>query len=401
MTTVENTHVSPKLGYGISDADQHFYEAPDAITKYLDPEHRHAFRWIELDGRKTLLLNDRLYKLIPNPTYDPVGVPGSMVEYFRGHNPDGKTLGQMAGAPQAIDPAFRYREPRMKVLDEQGIELCIMLPTQALGLEQCLWEDPPAVVAVMRALNRWIHEEWSWNIDNRVLVTGIITLIDPVEAEKELETLISQGCKAIGLRSGPVQIPGHYISIGDKRYDRFWARCAEANIAIGLHGADTAYAPLMSMWGENPRFLGHKMSTMGEVSDFYLSRVVYDTMAAFVCHGVFDRHPKLKVIIIEQGAGWIPELIRRFKISNGKTPQLYATDPVQQFIDHTWVMPFYEDDLKGLTRHFPVERIVYGSDWPHPEGFADPEDYIVDLKEFNEADQRKIMRDNLRSCLLG
>jgi predicted TIM-barrel fold metal-dependent hydrolase len=389
------------LGYGISDADQHFYEAPDSITKYLDPEYRHAFRWIELDGRKTLLLNDRLYKLIPNPTYDPVGVPGSMVEFFKGHNPEGKTLRELAGDPQALDPAFRYREPRMKVLDEQGIELCIMLPTQALGLEQCLWEDPPAVVAVMRALNRWIHEEWSWNIDNRIFVTGIVSLIDPDEAENELDILLSQGCKAIGLRSGPVQVPGRYYSMADKRYDRFWAKCAEANVPIGLHGADTAYSPLMAMWGEDSRFGGHRKSTMGEVVDFPIGRAIYDTMAAFVCHGAFDRHPKLKTIIIEQGAQWIPYFVDRLKISYGKTPQLYNTDPVQQFIDHTWVMPFYEDDLHKVTASFPVERLVYGSDWPHPEGYAEPDEYIGDLATFTPAEQKMIMRDNLRACLLG
>ena len=70
--------VAPKLGYGISDADQHFYEAPDSITKYLDPAYRHAFRWIDIDGRRSLLLNNKLYTLIPNPTYDPVGSPCAM-----------------------------------------------------------------------------------------------------------------------------------------------------------------------------------------------------------------------------------------------------------------------------------------------------------------------------------
>lgn len=250
MTITEAAIVAPKLGYGISDADQHFYEAPDSVTKYLDPRHRDAFRWIEVDGRSMLMLNDRLYRLIPNPTYDPVSPPGSMVPYFRGDNPEGKTLGQIAGPMQPLDPSYRYRQPRMKVLDAQGVDLCIMLPTQALGLEEMLWNDPAAAVACVSSLNRWTFEEWTWNIDNRVLVTGVITLIDPVAAEQELERLIEQGCKVIAMRPAPVKAPGVARSPGDPVYDRFWARVAEAGVVVGMHAADTPYGTYLEMWGE-------------------------------------------------------------------------------------------------------------------------------------------------------
>lgn len=97
MTITEAAIVAPKLGYGISDADQHFYEAPDSVTKYLDPRHRDAFRWIEVDGRSMLMLNDRLYRLIPNPTYDPVSPPGSMVPYFRATTPRARRSGKSPG----------------------------------------------------------------------------------------------------------------------------------------------------------------------------------------------------------------------------------------------------------------------------------------------------------------
>jgi predicted TIM-barrel fold metal-dependent hydrolase len=391
----EREIVAPKLGYGISDADQHFYEAPDSITRYLDPAYRRAFRWIEVDGRATLLLNDKLYTLIPNPTYDPVASPGSMVEYFRGHNPDGRSVKELCGPLQALDPAFRYREPRMRVLDQQGVELCIMLPTQALGLEEMLWEDPGAVVACMHALNRWTCEEWAWNIDDRVLVTGVVSLIDPVAAEREAELLIGQGCKVIGLRPGPVKVPGHNFSIGHPMYDRFWARCAEAGAVIGMHAADTSYAQQQAMWGEHGQ-VGWKQTPLAEIMAVHTERPIFDTMAAMISHGVFDRHPALKVAVLELGAGWVPELFRRMRIAYGKMPQLFACDPIESFVDHVWVMPFYEDDLTRLTEQLPIENIVYGSDWPHPEGLADPQDFVDDLAAFTPEQQRLIMRDNLR-----
>jgi predicted TIM-barrel fold metal-dependent hydrolase len=47
-------------------------------------------------------------------------------------------------------------------------------------------------------------------------------------------------------------------------------------------------------------------------------------------------------------------------------------------------------------RYLPIENVIYGSDWPHPEGLADPEDYVFDLQAFTPAEQKLIMRDNLR-----
>jgi len=80
-----------------------------------------------------------------------------------------------------------------------------------------------------------------------------------------------------------------------------------------------------------------------------------------------------------------------------------APDSVTKYLESTYrdVMPLYEDSLVELSRHFPVERIIYGSDWPHPEGLADPQDYISDLSDFGPAEQRMIMRENLRTCAFG
>ena len=400
-TTSESPIVASRLGYGISDADQHFYEAEDSVTRHLDPKYRSSFRWIESDGRKMLMLNDRLYRLIPNPTYDPVAAPGTMVEYFKANNPEGKTLKELVGDQIPLDPSFRYREPRMKVLDAQGVDLCIMLPTQVLGLEEMLWNDPGAMTACVESLNKWTFEEWGWNIDNRVFVTGAITLIDPDWALKELNRLIEEGVKVIGMRPAPLHTPEGYKSPGEPEFDPFWARAAEAGIIIGMHAADSSYGMYLEHWGESGRWLGHRVSPLGEIMGIHTERPIYDMMAAMVSHGVFDRHPKLKIAVLELGAGWVPHLIRRMKIAYGKAPQTFAQDPVQSFIDHVWVMPFYEDDLHELTAVYPIEKVIYGSDWPHPEGYADPQDYIDDLAGFTPEEQRMILRDNLRNLAFG
>jgi predicted TIM-barrel fold metal-dependent hydrolase len=330
MTQQSTAPVASRLGYGISDADQHLYENAETLGEYLDPAFRRNFQLVEVGGRKTLMLNDQLYRLVPNPTYDPVGRPGAMTEYFRGHNPEGKSLKELCGPLQQLDPAFRFREPRLRTLDEQGVDFVWLLPTLALGLDEMLWETPAALAGVMRACNRWLEEEWSFNIDDRVHIAGALSLIDPASAEEELRRLLDAGCRLIGMRPGPVRRAGGNVSIGDPAYDRVWAMIAEAGAVVGFHAGDTRYGELAEWWGEGGRMESWKSSPLSEIMGAHLDRPIYDTLAALVSHGVFARHPKLKVASLEMGGGWMPELFRRMRVAYGKMPQAFGfRDPIE------------------------------------------------------------------------
>jgi predicted TIM-barrel fold metal-dependent hydrolase len=120
-------------------------------------------------------------------------------------------------------------------------------------------------------------------------------------------------------------------------------------------------------------------------------------MAALVAHGLFARHPNLRVATIESGSTWVPDLLKTFKKVYGQIPHMFAEDPAETFRRHVWVAPFFEDDIKGLAEHIGVDHILMGSDWPHAEGLPDPTDYIHDLKGFDESDVRLIMHDNARA----
>ena len=53
--------------------------------------------------------------------------------------------------------------------------------------------------------------------------------------------------------------------------------------------------------------------------------------------------------------------------------------------------------MPALLEHMPVERVLFGSDWPHAEGLADPKQYLEHLVMLSSDEQRKIMRDNARA----
>src|SRR3981081_4104169 len=92
MALLEGKATGSDIDYPLYDADEHYYEAEDALTRHLDPSFRHAVRWADIEGRRTLLVNDRLLTVVPNPTYDPVGVPGSLETYFRAENTEGLSI---------------------------------------------------------------------------------------------------------------------------------------------------------------------------------------------------------------------------------------------------------------------------------------------------------------------
>lgn len=78
--------------FPVYDADNHLYEAEDALTRHLPERHRNLFRFVEMNGRKKLVVRDRLTEFIPNPTFEVVAKPGAHMAFYGGDNPDGKLL---------------------------------------------------------------------------------------------------------------------------------------------------------------------------------------------------------------------------------------------------------------------------------------------------------------------
>ena len=72
------------------DADNHYYESLDAFTRHLPKELRRRGVQVVQDGKRTqLLMGERVNRFIPNPTFDPIIVPGCLDPLFRGQIPEG------------------------------------------------------------------------------------------------------------------------------------------------------------------------------------------------------------------------------------------------------------------------------------------------------------------------
>jgi predicted TIM-barrel fold metal-dependent hydrolase len=395
MTLLEGESPAVEIDYALFDADEHYYEAEDALTRHLDRSHRGLVRWADIEGRRTLIVNGRLVTVVPNPTYDPVGVPGSLERYFRAENVDGTPIRDIIEM-HSIQPEYRDRDKRVAMMDRQGVELAWLLPSLGLGLEEMLLDDADALYAIFRAYNTWLDEDWGYDRDGRIQTGPMISLVEPAEAEADMKLAIERGARFVTFRPAPVDVPGKPRSPGDPAHDRVWAMAAEAGIVIGIHAADSGYGKYIRAWGESDKYTGLRMSPLTEVMSVHIERPIFDMMAAMICHGVFDRHPKLRVATLELGAAWAPELLRRFRVAYGKTPQLFGRDPVESFREHVWIAPFYEDNILNVRDEIGANRILLGSDWPHPEGLAEPRAWLPDFIALSNEERRMALRDNLK-----
>ena len=103
------------------------------------------------------------------------------------------------------------------------------------------------------------------------------------------------------------------------------------------------------------------------------------------------------MLSVENGASWVPYLFYQFKDVYAKMPQSFPEDPIQAFRRAVYVAPFWEDDFKQMADLCGIERIIFGSDWPHPEGLSDPINLVSDLEShgLDEEGVRRVMGANM------
>jgi predicted TIM-barrel fold metal-dependent hydrolase len=124
-------------------------------------------------------------------------------------------------------------------------------------------------------------------------------------------------------------------------------------------------------------------------------RPVEDAVAALICHGALTRFPQLKVAVIENGSSWVEPLLKNLADVWKKMPQDFLEDPITTFKRNIYVSPFWEEDLGALADLIGADHVLFGSDYPHPEGLADPASYVDELAGVPEETVRKIMGGNL------
>jgi len=134
------------------DADNHYYESLDAFTRHLGKEFRtRGVRPVQEGRRVHLLIGDRANRFVPNPTFNPIIVPGCLDPLFRGQIPDGVDPASLMQV-EPLRAEYRDRDRRVAVAEDQGLEAVLLFPTLGCGVEEALTKDIGATMATTTAV---------------------------------------------------------------------------------------------------------------------------------------------------------------------------------------------------------------------------------------------------------
>jgi predicted TIM-barrel fold metal-dependent hydrolase len=391
----------------IFDADNHYWETAEAFTRHRDPAFaERGVRLVDLDGNGKLryvFANGRVHPIIPGPgDLHMRPRPGAMYDYFAGRSDKARLGDELSCEDPGAHPEWFERDARLTSMDEQGVEATWLFPSQGVCMEGPMQPDIEASIHIFRAFNRWLEEDWGFNYHDRIFAAPFLTLSDVDQAVTELDWCLDHGARVVSIRNGPAFTPEGTKSPADPMFDPFWARVGEAGIVVAPHaGFEDGYTKVTEAvaqeWGRPASSSVLTDAAASTVIDMLMKRrLVHDFAAVLVADKLFERNPGVRVAYIENGGTWVGELLHGLQVLHGQNPGMFSSNPADQFVEHCWVAPFVEDSVPDLARHLPVERILFGSDWPHAEGMGHPRDFFRNVSDFSLEDQRRIMVENAR-----
>jgi predicted TIM-barrel fold metal-dependent hydrolase len=380
------------LDFAAFDGDNHYYEALDAFTRHLDPRlGPRVIQWCEINGRKYHVLGGKVSRAVVNPTFDPVSPAGALSAYFRG-NESGRSPLEYLREREPIRPEYRDRDARVRAMDAQGLQKIWMFPTLGMIYEELLKHDPGAVALLFQSFNRWIEEDWGYAYQDRLFASPYISLADLPTAIAEFERAVSLGARHVVMRPAAAFTENGSFGVADPVFDPFWARVNEAGIPVVVHAGDSGYSS--NGYGREGFSANFSGAGRPSITAFGMERAIYDFLASIIFEKLFDRFPNVRIVSVENGSTFLPDLFKKLKSTARKTPGYFTEDPVETFRKNIWINPFWEDDVNETAAMMGADRVVFGSDWPHIEGMPEPLDYVSELEQFSDADRRKILLTN-------
>ncbi len=387
--------------YQLIDADGHYYEPDDCFTRHIEARFRDATVRVDRsrDGLGRVYIGDSRTFMSVMPG-DHASAPGALQGLFVGEIAEGMDHREVINARDY--PAFTDRDARLALMDEQGVEATIMLPTLGVSVEQDLAHDVELTYASLRAFNRWLEEDWGLGTDGRLFGVPMLSLLDLDHGQAELQRVIDAGARLVHLRPAPVG--GR--SPADPVFDAFWSAAAEAGVGVVFHVSNCGYQFFYgSLFSENPGNPSHLQSPL-QWALCNTERPIVDTLTALTLHNLFGRHPDIKILSIENGSMWLRPLLKTVDKAAALGRQgpmiggVLPAKPSQALLEHLWVCPFPEDDIDDLIVALGPDHVLFGSDFPHPEGLRDPGDFVELLASCDAVTTRKVLRTNT-AALLG
>ena len=407
LTAMEFQQHSPQMTYTerpypVFDCDMHFYEEADSFTRYLPKQYHGLVKVADVDGRRKMIIRGRVSDYIPNPTFEVVAAPGSGFEYFSGRNVNGKSFREIV-VPMSSVPEFTDPDARLALMDRMHIEAIVNFPTLASTIEVNFMDDPEATQVLMHSFNQWVFDEWGFNHRNRIFTTPIMNLSDVDGACRELEWAMERGAKTVLVRPAPVAGWRGPKSPFLPYADPFWKMIEENAIPVMFHASDSGYMQYANDWnGNSLEMRPFEFDVFRDLQE--AQRPIMDTLFSAVGHGMLARFPGVRIGSIENGSKWLERAMQKMDVTYSKMPHMFAEPPRDTVKRALYIAPYWEDPLQPLIDIVGLDHILFNSDWPHPEGLADPNEYALYAERevgVSTEDAAKIMGGNMYDLIGG
>jgi predicted TIM-barrel fold metal-dependent hydrolase len=349
--------------YDVVDADSHVLEPPDLWEFNIDPIFRdRAPRLVtDDDGNDRLVIEERLVGAGSRGIggIGGVGARQGIVASDRMSYREGRTGG--------FDPHKRIPD-----MDADGIDAAFLYPS--LGLFAGGVRDPDLAAAICRAYNRWLADYCKPYPDR---LFGVAML--PMQSVDLAITEMTFARRQLGFRAGFLR-PNPYGDrlIHDPIYEPFWTAAEDLDFSIGFHEGGMPGMPQIGVDRFATRGARHIISHTMEMMLACLS---------MIWGGVCERHPKLRVGFLESGGGWIAPWLDRMDRhfdDRGFNDSGLKTRPSEIFQRNCWIsFEPVEGTLKHLAEYIGPHKIMWATDYPHPDGFFPGAPAMIE-KQFEE-----------------
>jgi predicted TIM-barrel fold metal-dependent hydrolase len=373
----------------VIDSDQHLYESRSTWIDHIDPAMREdaltivddelGYPWLTWQGRRLDIAD--------------VQFPGDTAAL--GHRREARRTG--AASEYDYDEALpvAYWEPaaRVEQLDVMGLDEAVLFPNFGLLWERRLSSSLPALTANMGAWNRW-STAVAHDGAGRLHPVAHLTLRDPGWLDGQLRLLADGGVRLAMI--APAAVDGRPLSHPD--HDRMWASFVEHGVTPVFHVAD------------QPRVLDEAFYTDPDDSFVPVLESVFlwvppaIAVTDLIVNGTFERHPGLRIGIVELSSVWVPQYLMMLDGGwdftgrlNGGPPTELPLRPSEYFARQVRVSSFsYEQPARLAAKSKDIYMCC--SDYPHSEGTATPvEDY--ERAGFSLTDGSGLWADNVEVLL--
>lgn len=326
-------------------ADSHIVEPPNCYIDFIDPKFRDIAPRVERHEERDHYVIDGMAKSVPLAFIDGAGMKPSERQSIVA------TKKFTDVRPGAYDGAARAAD-----MDRDGIEAEIIYAS--LGMVLCTHPDVAYRDACMKAYNRWL-ETFCGALPGRLygLAQTAVTSVD--EAIEDFRRAKAQGHVGMMMAGDPV-----HEDYDHPDYDALWECAVDLDMPLCFHILTAKRGSVESVFRAER---GHNLNAfMGII------RAIQDIVGLFTLGGVFERHPKLKLVCAEADAGWLPHYMYRMDhacftakddgILKGlsKLPSEYIKDNVWATFQDDWVA-FKTIDL---VNH---KRLLWANDFPHTD----------------------------------